>query len=357
MTTYTRNVSGLCKLLFTLRLCLDRIYYFGGDWFSGRLTFTQYMTVLRRLLLFIHKVQDNKYVSIDGKVRLSLYVPGFPSRAFDQASRKFCTFGVKSPNTTVLVSITSACSFRCRHCYQHLDKGADSPLELILAAVSQLQDSGVAFFNVEGGDPFLAYDRLRRLCAAIDDRSEIWVNSAGKGVTLERLRELKSLGLTAVMFSLHSHDPETMNRFMGKPDAWDVMRAGVSLCHQAGVAVAFNSCLTVDQFADGTFEAIMEQTREFGACMIQFIKPKAAGNWLDNRHIRFSPEVLTRISNKVHLYNSSRKYREYPSISAQIIEESPEMFGCTAGGTDRFYINAKGDVQPCEFLNISFGNL
>ena len=33
------------------------------------------------------------------------------------------------------------------------------------------------------------------------------------------------------------------------------------------------------------------------------------------------------------------------------------MFGCTAGGTDRFYVNAKGDVQPCEFLNISFGNI
>ena len=34
-----------------------------------------------------------------------------------------------------------------------------------------------------------------------------------------------------------------------------------------------------------------------------------------------------------------------------------DAFGCTAGGTDRFYVNAKGDVQPCEFLNISFGNI
>jgi MoaA/NifB/PqqE/SkfB family radical SAM enzyme len=40
-----------------------------------------------------------------------------------------------------------------------------------------------------------------------------------------------------------------------------------------------------------------------------------------------------------------------------LMEEEPEMFGCTAGGTDRFYINAKGDLQPCEFLNFSFGNI
>ena len=52
-----------------------------------------------------------------------------------------------------------------------------------------------------------------------------------------------------------------------------------------------------------------------------------------------------------------RSYYEYPAITAQVVEEDEEHYGCAGGGTERFYINAKGDVQPCEFLNISFGNV
>ncbi len=357
MSVAIRNVTGLSKLAFNIRLSLDRTLFFGNDWLAGRLTIRQYILTLWRLLTFLGKMQHNKFTSIDDKIRLGLYIPGFPSRAFDQATRKFATFGTKSPNTTVLISLTSACTYRCEHCYQHLDKGPDSALEPILVAAGELQDRGTAFVNIEGGDPFLTYDRLRRLCEVIDDRSEIWINSAGKGITLERLCELKSLGLTAVMFSMHSHDPETMNRFMGKSDAWQSMVEGVAFCHQADVAVAFNCCLTLEQFADGTFEAVMEQARSFGACLIQLIKPKAAGNWLHSHHSAFPVLVLESITRKVARYNTHPDYAGYPSISAQIVEESPEVFGCTAGGTDRFYINAKGDIQPCEFLNISFGNL
>ena len=34
-----------------------------------------------------------------------------------------------------------------------------------------------------------------------------------------------------------------------------------------------------------------------------------------------------------------------------------DEYGCTAGGIERFYVNANGDVQPCEFVNVSFGNV
>ena len=61
-----------------------------------------------------------------------------------------------------------------------------------LIQLKNFRKSGVAFFNIEGGDPFLVYDRLKVICEAIDDRSEIWINSTGDGITLERMEELKN---------------------------------------------------------------------------------------------------------------------------------------------------------------------
>jgi MoaA/NifB/PqqE/SkfB family radical SAM enzyme len=289
--------------------------------------------------------------------RIDLYVPGFPGPAFYTACKKFSVIRQKLPCATALISVTSACRYDCPHCYQRFDKGKDMPIETLVNAVRQLQNLGVAFFNIEGGDPFLVYERLRQVCAAIDSRSEIWINSTGDGMTLEKLKELKRLNLTTIMFSLHTADPGVLNQFMHSDLAWDTMIKGIDLCHRADVPVAFNACITKEVFFNGEFEKIMEKAKELNGCLLQLIKPKPAGGRMGAGVETISPGDMASILHKIHSYNHGSNYRQYPPISAQIIEESPEVFGCTAGGADRFYINAKGDMQPCEFLNLSFGNI
>lgn len=199
--------------------------------------------------------------------------------------------------------------------------------------------------------------KVRPFLQVIDKRSEIWVNSTGDGMELERMSELKESGLTAVMFSLHSPYPDKINKFMKSEKAWDALVNGVEMCHKTDIPVAFNMCLQVESFYSGDYEKLMKRAKEFNASIVQLIKPKTSGGWLGADIKEFTKRDLLHVKELVLKYNGHKDYRDYPSISAQIIEEDKSVFGCTAGGTDRFYINAKGDVQPCEFLNISFGNI
>ncbi len=350
------RLHGIHKSLFLLRVKLHVLFhYFVRFLKNGKAR--EFFFTLKRLNCFLGKFAHHKFAQVGDKIRLDMYVPGFPSRAFFTACDKFAVFHAKPPSVVALISVTSACTYHCAHCYQRLDLGGDVDLDKLLAAVKQLQDSGVAFFNIEGGEPFLTPDRLLALCQQIDDRSEIWVNTTGNRVTRELLAELKKTSLTVIMFSLHSAEEEKFNAFMGDPNAWQTMVAAIGLCHEAGIPVAFNSCLLLEDFTNGNFEKVMLRAKSFGAVLLQLIKPKPSGAWLACGVEEYSAPDFALVKGKVDLFNQAQEYVDYPAISAQIIEEDPQMFGCTAGGTDRVYINAKGDVQPCEFLNISFGNI
>lgn len=352
-----KNVYGFSKIIFLIKVKIYVFIHFLPEVLKGRMSFTKYLAYLRRLLYFLSKMKHNKFVKIGGNTRIDLYVPGFPSPAFYTACKKFKIFGEKLPCLTVLISVTSACRYKCSHCYQKYDKGKDVNIDILVKTIKKLQDMGIAFFNIEGGEPFLVYNRLKEVCAAINNRSEIWINSTGDGITIERLKELKENNVTAIMFSLHSPQPDEFNNFMGMANAWETMERAVEICHQVEMPVAFNTCLQKDDFYNGKFEKIMNRAKEFNAAFIQLIKPKPAGGWLETGAGEFREKDLDYLKQRVNLYNHNKQYRNHPAISAQIIEEDKDVFGCTAGGTDRFYINAKGDVQPCEFLNLSFGNI
>jgi len=351
-----KSITGFKKQLFIIYVKLYVGVYMVIKFFN-KLSTTKLFLVLKRLNFFVDKITHNKFFYTNKGIRLNLYIPDFPSKAFFTSCNKFAVFNKKLPSTTVLMSITSACGYMCKHCYQKLDIGKDIDIDILKKTVVRLQDKGIAFFNIEGGEPFLRFDRLLEICELIDDRSEIWINSTGSMVTKERLLQLKHTQLNAIMFSLHSPVPEQVNSFMGNDKAWDSMSKAIALCHETGVQVAFNSCMSREDFYNGNFEKIMETAKGFGGSIIQIIKPKPSGGWLADGVEEFTEADVKQIEEKVSKYNNDIKYSDFPAISAQILEESSEMFGCTAGGTDRFYINAKGDVQPCEFLNISFGNL
>jgi MoaA/NifB/PqqE/SkfB family radical SAM enzyme len=309
------------------------------------------LRALRLLLVF----RDNKPVLTAAGWKIDLYLPAYPSRAFFSALESKLLVSPPMP-LTVVFSMTKACSYKCSHCYQHRDGGEDLPEELLLAAARGMQDLGVAMFDIEGGEPLLRLPRLITLLRALDDRAELWINTTGAGLTAEGLRELKAARLYGVMISIHSPAPAAHDALTGVPGSFETACAAARAFRAAGVTVAVNSVLSEDELRSGGLEQLMGLARGLDADFVQLIHPKPAGNWLGRKeNMQQDPAVIEEVRALHRRYNSHAG--GYPCLVSQVLEEDEHRLGCTAGGVDRFYLNAYGEVQPCEFLNLSFGNL
>ncbi|MCX6344156.1 MAG: radical SAM protein [Armatimonadetes bacterium] len=315
-----------------------------------------YVRFLRRALILLLVFRHNKVVRVAQGYKLHLYLPAFPTPAFYYAIESKL---IRTPARamTVVFSMTKACSYKCEHCYQRRDGGPDLEEDLLCQTARAIQDNGVAMFDIEGGEPFVRYPRLLRLMSELDSRSEIWVNTTGAQLTAEMMSELKSAGLFGLMVSVHSPDAVIHDAFTGVPGSFDIACDALRLCRQMGVSGAVNCVLSEDEVRNGRLDQLMELACELEADYVQLIHPKPAGIWLGREEGMQSDLNLIKKLREEHIrYNSSAKHN-YPSLAAQVFEEDELVMGCTCGGVDRFYVNATGEVQPCEFLNLSFGNV
>lgn len=351
-----RALTPLERALFLFRMKSVVFFHYLSKALTGAIPLKDFPAILKRLMRFSTKQKHAKFMLLPNGVRMGLYIPSYSGKPFFRASEGMCLHGSKVKRAIAVVSITKQCNCACDYCYQQLDSGAELPLETLLQTVQQMQDDGVAIFVLEGGDPFLAFDRLEALCSSIDDRSEIWINTTGNGVTKERLLSLKEKGLTTLKISIHHHSPEKHEAFLYRPGAWKELQETVTLCNELQIPFCFNTALTEDDYDNGHFIKMMDLAKDWNAAYIQCLTPRSAGGFMGKESISYSWEKVQQLGKLFTSYNRELQYIDYPAIFCDEYDERA-VFGCTAGGAGRIYMNAQGDLQPCQHINVSFGNV
>ena len=350
-----RTITGLAKVWLYCRIALHVAghYLIRPRHFNRNpLRYLRFLwRALRLLLIFRH----NKAICRGHLVKLHLYLPAYPSRAF---FRSIETKLIRQPAgpVTVVYSMTRACTYHCPHCYQKRDQGADLEEQVLLDTALRVRDAGVTMFDIEGGEPLLRFPRLLRLVQALGDTTECWVNTTGAGLRPGMLPELRQAGAYGLMVSIHSPDPGTHDAFTGVDGSFEVAAEVIRQARSEGLAAVINSVQDEAELRAGRLHDLMELARSLDCDFVQLIHPKPAGLWLEKEGMQADPSLIEAVRGDHVLYNS-RDRSDYPSLAAQVFEEAPHVLGCTAGGIDRFYIGADGEVQPCEFLNLSFGNV
>lgn len=339
-----RFVTGAGKLLFYAKMSLVCAWRFRSLpvlWKAGKFTGVFFRHKLLRLPT--------------GEYKLDFYMPRFPSDAFFTAMRDKLVERPPRP-VSVVWSVTKACRCRCPHCYQGLDPAEEMPLDRMREAVRELRETGVVAWAIEGGEPMLRFDRLQ---AVLEETRglEVWVNSTGIGATPEKIARMRELEVTGVMSSVHAVDPAAHDAFTGVPGSFDTALRFLADCRAAGMLTGFNTVLTDEQILAGGIAEIMRLAEANSCDYIQLIHPKACGRWGGRDFDTARHAEAVRVACREQMRYNSAKRHHAPILTAQVFEESPEMLGCTAGGIDRFYVGCSGEVQPCEFVNLSFGNL
>ncbi len=347
---------GWRKYLLFARVVLHVVFHFAGEVLHGRMSPGVYPVFLWRAFLFLRTVRHNKIVKRGRLYKLQLYIPAYPSRAFFYTLEKL--YRPEPGPVSIVLSMTRACTYHCPHCYQRRDLGTDLELPLLIDVARQMQALGVSFFDIEGGEPLLRPDRLMELVRAIDDRAEIWVNTTGARLTDTLAADLCHAGLAGVMVSIHSPDPAQHDAFTGVPGSFATACRALRLFAESGAFTAINCCPSPELIATDGIEHVFNLGRELGCAFVQVIHGKSAGGWLGQPAETGDAPALNARLRELHLaHNTQRRFRHHPCIAAQVFDEQKSLFGCTAGGVDRFYLGADGELQPCEFLNVSFGNV
>lgn len=349
-------ITGPAKIILYLRLILDVWLHCTGLFLRGKVGGPiQYLKLLRNLLLLLKVVSANKVVKIGDLYKLQLYLPAWPSPAFYESIQKFIR---PDPGPlTVVYSMTKACGYKCPHCYQRNDGGKDLDPELLHKAARDMQKAGVTMFDIEGGEPLLRFERLLALLEQFDGKREIWVNTTGHTLDKDKAQKMKDAGVFGVMISLHTPDPASYEEFTGVPGSFEYAREAARLFNEVGITVVINHCPSAGMLDDGGTVKVLETATEWGCSFVQVIHGKSAGAWLGRSEDIHLKEQYRKLEELHVSWNSDNEHKNKVAASVQVFEESEAHFGCTAGGIDRFYLNAHGEVQPCEFLNISFGNV
>jgi MoaA/NifB/PqqE/SkfB family radical SAM enzyme len=328
------------------------------DLFTKKISISNYPLILKRLLLLIKILYHNKIVKINGKYKFQLYLPAFPTKAFFHSLEKFNPNNKEPGPITVVFSMTKACSYKCPHCYQNKDDGKELDLELLKQTARDMQDIGVSMFDIEGGEPLIRFKRLIELLKAFDNRAELWVNTTGYSLTKEKAIKMREAGVFGVMISLHSPNPTEYDKFTRIEGSFEIALKAMKIFQEVGITTVVNCCPSLKDVENNNLQKTFDLAKNNNCSFVQVIHGKSAGGWLDKKDKMIKSKNLISKLQYYHMnYNNKATYNSYPSISAQVFEESPQHLGCTAGGVDRFYLNHEGEVQPCEFLNVSFGNV
>ncbi len=287
---------------------------------------------------------------VGGHVILHSHLPPLNSPAFSRFVNEHLTRKSDAPSHAQ-IAVTNACPQRCAFCYNRDRSGTPLQREEILAAIDALADAGVFWLGITGGEPLLSRD-LVEIVARAASRCAVKLFTTGCTLGPQLARDLRSAGLFSVSVSLDHWDEDVHDRGRGYPGAFRAALAAIEMFKEAGLDVGVSAVLSKEMVTRGETPLFLEFLESLGIHEIWLseTKPSVQAFWDDS--------LLITDEERRDLIALQDAHNRAGGATLNYLGhfESAEHFGCTAG-RKMVYVDAFGEVSPCVFAPLTFGNL
>jgi len=294
----------------------------------------------------------------DGYPVYSLSTPAlFSKSSANFFTRQFYRI-IQNRNIPNLMSlaVNDLCNANCEHCsfYEGVDDKSKIVMsfEQIVHLIRSAEELGVSILNIVGGEPLLRPDLADIIKSINHDLVTTTLFTNGSQLA-KQAKILKSSGLDGVYVSIDASDAKEHDRIRGKSKLFNAAMNGIKESLNVGLSVGLSCCLTPEKFAEGEFEKIVELGKRIGVHEILIFDAMPTGRMKNRKDLVDNFDWIEKLIEKSKKYNQDINY---PGILIYAYTTSHRGVGC-ACGTSYLYVSPYGEVMPCDFHHVPFGNV
>ena len=287
---------------------------------------------------------------VDNHLILHSHLPPLNSPAYSRFVQEHLLLRTQGPSHAQ-IGLTNACPQNCTYCYNRNRKGEVMDKDTIINTARDLKKIGVVWLGFTGGEPLLNKD-IVEITDSLSGDCAIKLFTTGCTLTRNLASDLKHAGVFSVSVSLDHWTEEKHDmgrRYKGAfQEALRAIEVFKSLDMDVGVsAVLSRDMIRNDETEDFLHFLIGLDIRE---AWLSEVKPSV--------ETFFDERLIISEEDRLKLVKLQDRYNKEGIITVNYLGhfEGEECFGCNAGHK-MIYIDAFGDISPCVFTPINFGNV
>jgi MoaA/NifB/PqqE/SkfB family radical SAM enzyme len=305
-------------------------------------------SVNRFLLEYLRKFRP---IKVGDNLILHSHLPPVNSKAYARFIEEHLLAKTEGPSHAQ-IALTNACPQNCIYCYNKSRKGSVMDTGTIMEVIRDLKEMGVFWLGFTGGEPLLQND-IVKITESVGDDCAIKLFTTGCTLSPQRARDLRDAGLYSVSVSLDHWQAEEHDKVRRYPGAFQTALKAVEIFQDVGgIHVGVSAVLSKDMIRKNQVEEFLEFLigLEIHEAWLSECKPSVEDFW--------SEDLVVTEQERQGLVALQDRYNREGRITVNYLGhfEGREHFGCNAGHK-MVYVDPFGEVSPCVFIPMTFGNV